>query len=199
MIKKEIYEKIKERYGYLSSWAVWKLPDSTPKSNTGDLTVFAEPEVLSVLNTNYVFVGLNVSNTHGNESVRDNNYWANFHSNYKYQNDYKLRYALMNTPFWGSYMTDIIKKYPEVDSNKVKAFLNQNPNVVKQNIEEFKLEMSILNSNEKPVLIAMGDMAYQILKKYLSDEFKIVKIMHYSNMIGEKEYRKSVLEGLNEI
>ncbi len=199
MIEEKIYKNLKEKYGFLSSWAIWKLPTSTPKSNTGDLSIFDMPDLLLKLNPNYVFVGLNVSNTHGNKGINEKNIWSNFHSSYKYQNDYKLRYALMNTKYWGSYMTDIIKKYPEVDSNKVKLFLKQNPNIVKQNIEEFKSEMTILNYILKPVLIAMGDTTYKILDKYLSNEFKIVKIMHYSNMIGAKEYRKTVLEALKNI
>ena len=37
--------------------------------------------------------------------------WSNFHSDdNKRQNDYKLRFALMGTHFWGSYITDVIKE-----------------------------------------------------------------------------------------
>ena len=105
----------------------------------------------------------------------------------------------MNTKFWGSYMTDVIKGYPQVNSKKVITFLKQNPHVVKRNIEDFKYEMALLQDKRKPILIAMGNATYEILKGYLSDEFQIVKIMHYSNRIGKENYKKFVLETLKNI
>lgn len=46
--------------------------------------------------------------------------WANFHSDdNKRQNDFKLRYALMDTPYWGSYITDVIKSHFDTISTNV--------------------------------------------------------------------------------
>lgn len=193
MIEKATYDKLKEKYGFLSSWALWSLPTNSPKSNTSDLSIFNNNNLLSLLNSDYVFVGLNVSK---NKDINENKYWWNFHSNSPHQNDFKLRYALMNTKFWGSYMTDIIKNHTEVNSKQVMAFLEQNPNIVEQNIKEFKEEICLLNNKTKPKLITMGNSVYKILSKYLSNEYTIVKIMHYSNYINQNEYKKRILETL---
>ena len=83
------------------------------------------------LNDKYVFVALNWAGTHG---VQEDKPWKNFHSSYPYQNDFKLRYALMDTPFWGSYITDIIKEFPELSSKKVVSHFNNNPNEIKKHI-----------------------------------------------------------------
>ena len=199
VISAKTFQRLKEEYGHLASWAIWIAPADTPKSNTGDLTIFQQTNVHTILNNQYVFVGLNVSSTHGKAGINEKYYWSNFHSAYAYQNDYKLRYALTNTRFWGSYMTDIIKKYPEVASSKVKSFLQNNPQVVQRNIKEFKVEMRLLNAKTRPVLIAMGDLTYQILNKWVADDFKIVKIMHYANRIGKEAYRKHVLAVLGNL
>lgn len=195
MIKSERYEKLKEQYGHTSSWTIWKKADSTPKSNTSDMSIFEDENLCEKLNDKYVFVGLNGSSTHG---IQENTEWKNFHSAYRYQNDFKLRYALCNTEFWGSYITDIIKYHPEVDSSKVKKYLKTQPQVIKENIELFKNELNIL-SDKKPILIAIGNDAYNILERNLGEEYEIFKIMHYSNIINKENYRKEVLSVLDNI
>lgn len=194
MIEKTKYEKLKEKYGSTSSWAIWAMPTDSPKSNTSDMSVFKDPDLLNNLNPNYVFVGLNGSSTHGNRKD-DETIWTNFHSSYAYQNDYKLRYALMNTKYWGSYITDVIKHYPEVDSGKVANYLNAHPGIVKTNIEDFEKEISLLGT--KPILVAMGGKSYDILNTWLGNKYKIVKITHYSFTIGKEDYRKAVLNVLD--
>ena len=78
----------------------------------GDLTVL-DPEInknlLSQLNPNVVLVALNFSQG----SVEHP--FGNFHSNYPRAHDFKTRFALRDTPFWGANMTDIIKDYDDKD------------------------------------------------------------------------------------
>jgi hypothetical protein len=45
MIDKDKFEFIKQKYGYLSSWAIWADEDEKPKSNVGDLSVFEKENV----------------------------------------------------------------------------------------------------------------------------------------------------------
>lgn len=196
MIEKKNFEELKKRYGALASWAIWNTnyTSDKPKLNTSDLSVFDDENLLEKINTGYVFVGLNASSTHG-DTTQGKDAWYNFHSNYSRQNDYKLRYALQGTKYWGSYITDIIKRYAEVDSNKVIKYLKEHPEVAQTNIDDFMHEMSFLG--EKPVLIAMGGYTYQILQEYLGDSFEIKQIMHYSYTIGKEDYRKEVLAALN--
>lgn len=131
MIDLERYEMMKERYGQYGSWAVWHPAGNSPKSFTDNMEWVNDPNLLNILNTGYVFVGLNWSSTHGDVTHGGTIPWANFHSGYSRQNDYKLRFALAETKYWGSYITDVIKLFAEVDSKKVKSYLNANPDVVR--------------------------------------------------------------------
>lgn len=201
MIDIKRYNKLKEEYGHVSSWTVWGKPTSGITSNIPDMTVFEDKNICNKLNDKYVFVGLNGSSTHGNLGDKA---WQNFHSNYKHQRDYKLRYALTDTKFWGSYITDIIKVFngdreesKEVNSKKFISKLRNHPEVVNENIEIFKIELSIL-SDKKPTLIAIGNDSYDLLKKHLN-EYNIYKIKHYSNWGGAEDYKNDVCSVLKEI
>ncbi len=181
MLQPEIYNQIKCEYGKSASWAVWAEEWNTPKSNIGDLSIFDDLEIYKRLNPNYVFVGLNPSVQDTSEEI-----WHNFHStDTKRQNDYKLRYAIKNTKFWGAYITDL-NGVKETDSNKV--------SVSADDVQAFTQEIALLGI--KPVLIALGDKVYNALVKYLSGEYTIVKIKHFSCYISKEAYRESVLKEL---
>ena len=195
MITKETYEIMENNYGDVASWAIWQIPGDTPKSNTSDMSVFNAPDLTEKLNPNFIFVGLNGSSTHGNWMGDTYRPWMNFHSGYSRQNDYKLRYALMKTKYWGSYITDIIKNHPEVDSGKVRKFLKEHPEVVAESIASFMEEISHLAPH--PMIVAMGGDTYNILKDHLPASFCIVKVTHYSFSIGKEAYREHVLSVLD--
>lgn len=195
MIKKANYDHLRMNYGRVSSWAVWTPPYiGAPKSNTDDLSVFKSKDLLKILNPHYVFVGLNAASGHINKPGFYENDWSNFHSGYRYQHDYKIRYALMDTPYWGGYMTDVIKRYPEKDSTKVKSYLKSHPEVVYENIVEFKQELTYLDKH--PVIIAFGGEAFNILNSYLGSQYTVIGVKHYSYTIGSDDYRKEVLDAL---
>ncbi len=196
MITKDQYETMKSEFGMISSWAIWAPEVNTPKSGVGDLSVFERSDLLEVLNPDYVFVGLNCSSTHipkpGSPSIR---IWGNFHStDNRRQHDYKLRYALKDTPYWGGYITDIIKHHAEVDSSKVSRFLSAHPEVVRENIALFEREIEILGTT--PVLVALGGKVHEILTSYVDHKYKIIKVKHYSYTIGKEDYRREMLEAL---
>ena len=195
-ISENNYLKLKEKFGHLASWAIWKMPEGTPKSNTSDLTAFNDKQILSKLNTNYVFVGLNAAANHGdyNEEKHD---WHCFHSAYAFQNDYKLRYALADTRFWGSYITDIIKEHKETDSSKVVSYIKKNPDILAKNMRLFEEELDLLGGN--PILIALGTATYSFLKECFGRKYKIYKITHYAHQIGKEKYREEVLNSLKDI
>ena len=127
------------------------------------------------------------------------------HSGTSHGNSFKIRYALKGTPFWGAYMTDIIKEVPRKDSNKFvpvvktdskKLLSTLNKATIAHNLKIFEAEISLLGSN--PILIAFGDDAYKILKS-LKGKYKILKLPHYSNPwknIPKEQYREIVLEAL---
>ena len=185
MLSLEKYNEIKKRYGKSASWAIWAEEGSTPKSNISDLSIFNDDGVIKQLNPKYVFVGLNPS-----VQDIDKDTWHNFHSkDTKRQNDYKLRYALKNTKFWGAYLTDLVSDVEETNSNKV--------SVSAGNIKKFKEEIDLLGT--KPILIAMGDKVYKALIRYFKDDYTIVGIKHFSCYISKEVYRKTVLKQLMNI
>lgn len=195
MIDKANYNILKEKYGDVASWAIWERPGTTPKSNIDDLSVFNRKDICSLLNTNYVFVGLNASSTHG-DVKKDHAAWYNFHSGYSRGNDYKLRFALLDTEFWGGYITDFIKYYPEVDSDKVKAYIRKKPKIVEENAKYLQEELSLLGKN-KPVLVALGSDVYSYLKQYFYPEYDIKCIKHFSYRMRKEDYREEVINILS--
>ena len=192
MVKKECFEKIREEFGLCGSWAIWTAPGDSPKSNTGDMAWADDPSLNEKVGTGFVFVGLNWAGGHGDQNKSGTIKWKDFHSDYQYQNDYKLRFALSGTKYWGSYITDIIKYYPETDSSKVVALLKRNPEIVKKNVADFERELYLLGE-QNPILVAMGSASYNVLQTYLGDKYKIVQIKHYSYTISKENYREEVL------
>jgi hypothetical protein len=180
-VSPEKYEFIEEKYGNVASWAVWK--DGVGKSNME----FEKPD-LSILNPNVVLVGLNIS-----KPIEKS--FANFHSDSPHANDYKLRYALKGTPFWGAYMTDIIKDFEEKVSGNLMKYLKNNKDFEKKHIAAFEQELIDIGS-DKPILIALGNDSYTILKRNLGDKYRIYKVTHYSHRPNTKEKLRTEVESL---
>ena len=130
-----------------------------------------------------VLVGLNFSEDVNHKPVE------NFHAGGKFQ-DYKTRYALRDSPYWGGYMTDIIKDYPEKESDKIAEYLKTDKALEQSNIESFRQELRDIGA-EKPTLVAFGNAVYDILKRNLP-EFEIVKITHYAHFVSKEKYREQV-------
>lgn len=191
MITQKRYDLLKEKYGDVASWAIWKEPDLQvgAKSNISDLSLFESPDILNMLNPQYVFVGLNAAS----HDLFDYKPWMGFHSSdTRRAQDYKLRDAIFKTPLWGGYITDIIKGFPETDSSKVMREIKRNPQKLDENIEKFRNEIEILGT--RPVIIALGDKPYDLLiKASFNQDFEVVKITHYSSTTKTKvSYRQEV-------
>ena len=186
MITREKFDFVKKKYGPVASWAIWAHEDGIPTSNMGDLTVL-DPEInknlLSELNPNVVLVGLNFS-----EDVNHKPF-ENFHAGGKFT-DFKTRYALRDSPYWGGYMTDIIKNHPEKKSKELVIYLKTHPDEVQSNVESFRQELRDIGA-KKPTLVAFGVAVYDILKRNLP-EFEIVKITHYAHFMSKEKYREEI-------
>lgn len=194
MAQIENYGKLKKEFGWCASWALWAQPEADKiKSNVGDWSVLTDENILGHANTDYVFVGLNASVHEKKQETVD---WCNFHSqDNRRQQDYKLRYALSGTKYWGAYMTDIIKGLPCKDSAKVTKMMREDPEKYHENICCFREELKLLAGDKKPVLIAMGNAAHAMLKP-LRGEFEIRKITHYSAYCGPEKYKSYVHKSL---
>jgi hypothetical protein len=186
MITRNKFEMIKEKYGFWASWAVWAEQGETPKSNVGDLSIFDSVDILSVLNPNVVFVGLNISRGAITTPL------ANFHDKRSEATDFKIRYAFKDTRFWGGYMTDIIKDYDQLDSVKVIDYLRENKEYELENIKIFNNEIKDIGA-ENPTLIAFGTSTKSILDRYYKKDLKIIGVTHYAHFLGKEKYREEVL------
>lgn len=192
MIGKEHYLKIAEKYGEFASWAVWVNEDIKPKSNIGDMSIFdleKNPKLLETLNPNVIMVGLNFSR------ITEKEIFRNFHDKRPQGQDYKIRYAFQGTEFYGAYMTDIIKDFEEKVSGNVLSYLKKNKEFELKNVKYFEQEIVDLKCIE-PLIIAFGNITYDLLKKHFGEIYKIKKVMHYSHQISKENYRASVWETL---
>ena len=187
-VTREKFDFIKKKYGHHASWAVWANPGNTPTSNMDDMSVLdseINKNLLSKLNPNVILVALNFSTDIKLET------WENFHKYRLHATDFKTRYALRDTPLWGAYMTDILKDYPEKDSTTVNAHLKKHPELEQQNITRFRQEITDIGANN-PLLVAFGGVVFDILKRNLGQEFKIIKIPHYAHFMSKEKYREEV-------
>lgn len=181
----ETYNIIKEKYGNISSWAIWEIYKDNRNKNKMDNIDFLinpTPSFLNILNPNIVLVGLNIS-----EKIERT--FGNFHPIKTSAQDYKTRFALHDTMFWGAYMTDIIKSYEE----KISGNLIINKLFEQENIRLFEQELLDIGS-KNPIIIAFGNDSYKILKRNLKDKYKIYKVPHYSSYIKLDNLRISFNE-----
>ena len=178
------FELIKKKYGHYASWAIWAEAGDTPKSNMGDLSIFEDKNILSKLKPNIILAGLNISK-------RDeiNRPFENFHG--PLGGAYKIRYAFINSPYWGGYMTDVIKDFAEKVSKKMMSYLKEDKIFEKENINSFLKELEDLESNN-PTIIAFGNDAYSVLIRNLKNSYNIKKVPHYSTYMSKEKYREEV-------
>jgi len=186
---KETFEFIKNKYGLHASWAIWAEESNRLKSNMGDLSVFEDRNILSELNPNIILVGLNFSVAGVVQQP-----FQNFHG--EGGGAYKLRYTLKGTPFWGAYMTDIIKDFPEKHANNVMEYLSMNPQVVEENILTFEEEIKDIGSTN-PLIVGFGVHTHRILKEHLGSKFNVIKAIHYSHHQSKENYKDHIKELIN--
>jgi hypothetical protein len=192
MITKEHFKEITDKYGEFASWAVWANEDAKPKSNIGDMNIFdleKNPKLLEVLNPNVVMVGLNFSRTIERKA------FVNFHDKRPQGQDYKIRYAFRDTEFYGAYMTDIIKDFEEKISGNVLLYLKGNKEFELNNVKLFEQEIKDLKCSD-PLIIAFGNITYDLLNKHFIEKYRIKKVMHYSQQISKENYKATVWKTL---
>ena len=176
-VTRELFDLVKQRHGEYASWAVWNEPKEGDGRLSGgmDDPIFdnVTDDLLGQLNPEYMFVALNFS-------IGSVPTLMNFHSVDKHIG--KLRYALRGSPFWGAYMTDVIKGYSNPNANDTMKFLTSNPNKETEAIELLRDEIRTLG-DKVTTLIAFGTKTSRILNRNLSDEYNILQITHYSHYI----------------
>ena len=191
MFNKDNYKVLKEKYGHLTSWAIWEMPNLSIErmsARVDDMSSFEDENAfLSLIHNKYVFFALNGSIVHLNGQSFNN--WKNFHSSYKFQKDYKLRAALYQTPYWGSYISDVIKNHPTVGRNELLRDLKKDPSLLEENKKFIIEELHLIGGN--PMFIAIGGDSYQLLKS-MFPESTIKQIPHYAIYCSCEDYVEMV-------
>jgi hypothetical protein len=188
MISIETFIEIRKRFGHFASWAVWAEEGKSPKDAIADLTVLdpeKSPTLLETLHGNSILLGLNISR-------RIELPFGNFHDHRPMATDFKIRYALRDTAYWGSYMTDIIKDFEEKASGRMMSFLRSNKDFEQESIRRLREEIELLGF-ANPVLVTFGKDAETIAKRNLSGEFRICCVPHYANYMSKENYRTQVI------
>ena len=192
MITKGHYKDIENKYGEFASWAIWTNEDIKPKSNIGDMSIFdldKNPNLLKMLNPNVIMVALNFSRTIEKKA------FVNFHDKRPQGQDYKIRYAFRDTEFYGAYMTDIIKDFEEKVSGNVLQYLKDHREFELMNVNLFEQEIADLKCSD-PLIIAFGNITFDIINRHFGQKYRIKKVMHYSQQISKEDYKTKVWEGL---
>lgn len=197
MITRELLDKIKDKNGSFASWAVWKLVGNKPTSNMEPDDIL-DPDInlklLKTLNINIIMVGLNWSREN-----KDSKPFANFHDEYSHAKDFKIRYAFWDTPYYGAYMTDILKDVVALNSKNVDKEI-KDPELLQKHICAFEQELEFIESS-KPLILAFGKKAYNILKRHL-DKTKysqLIQIRHYSDYrLNKEEYKEEVIQKIQQ-
>ncbi len=185
------FNELKTKYGDFSSFVYWN-----NWKNVDCISFFHNTGIVNKLNNEYIFVALNPSRAQ--QYIK----FKNFHSDSKRQRDFKLCYAFakIGNPFWGSYITDLFKHFVDVDSDRVRDYVKNNPVEVKRDISELEDEIQILSPKNEIVIIAIGGLVYRYLRRYLRNKNKIVKIPHYSDFhrinASKENYCKNVYKAL---
>ena len=197
MLTKIAYETLLEKYGKVASFTIWSAANTRKvTSNIDDLSIFDDPSVTNKLNADYIFVALNGAGHPSAMADCEKPDWNNFHSGYAYSKDYKLRYAIAGTKYEGSYITDLIKYYPEVHSEKVRKVLKNNTQLVEEKMRRLEEELRILeasNNGRKPTIIALGTLAYNYLSRQFTPfGYTIKKATHYSAYISAANYKNHI-------
>lgn len=193
MLDRETFDRMKECWGSFGSWAVWAEMSDTPKSNMGDISVL-DPDVnedlLPALRSDVVMVGLNISRPVAEP-------FRNFHDPNPAANDFKLRYAFAQTPYYGAYMTDLIKGVEMVEATSLLRHVRATPALLRKNVDAFLAELADLGSL-RPTIVAFGAAAHGLVRESVPTHAysHLIRLMHYANYISKEEYRRIVLSDM---
>ena len=195
MIDKEVYSCLEKKYSDIASWTIWSDPEKgnwSSKSKIDDMSIFKDDDITEKLKSDYIFVGYNPAKHNTNNNKEES--WCSFHSgDSKRGQDYKLRYALHETPYEGSFIIDLYPEIIETDSARVESEVDLQ--MTSKSIKRLLEIRELLGG--KATIIAIGNKAHNILKKELSKEqlsnnIILKKITHYAVFINPDNYKDKV-------
>src|SRR4029077_2518520 len=91
---------------------------------------------------------------------------GNFHDSRPVAQDYKIRYAFSGTPYYGAYMTDLIKRVVMLKSGNLLSHLTKNPSLVSESIQILLEEFNDLRG-ASPTLVAFGATVHRLALEHV--------------------------------
>jgi len=157
------FNQLETKYGQHASWTIWR-PDDLE-----DTAVIREN--LGDLKTSVVMVALNISGAISSP-------WQNFHSR---DHARKLMYAFNQSPYRGSYITDLIKDHVESSSERLRQQLLTGQLGLTSHLETFYEEMKDLGANDHTLFILFGGRVTKMLSTYVARTYpNQISCPHYS-------------------
>jgi len=199
MLTDKNYEELEKKYGKYSSWALWNLDPAEGKQHYKQVgfqtfeSKINDPNFRKThIKTSAIILNTNWSS--GGKTHQKN--WQDFHNTeLSHGHDYTLAKLFLNTPFEGCYITDIIKSFPETNSNKVLQYVKNPKNIgkLKESAEMFSDELAIIQPQR---LIVLGKNTLDILK-YMQNKQNLIDISnlqvsefdHFSKVQSKEKFQ----------
>jgi hypothetical protein len=190
------FERIKRKHGGYASWAVWAEPDQSPTSNISDLSVLdpdRNPSLLGMLRNDVVMLGRSFSRPVVSAK------FTNFHDANPNGKDFKIRHAFFDTPYYGAYMSNLIKGVFARDPGHLRQQLKSDPSLVTKSIDRLLEEFDDLGCSQ-PLVIAFGVDTHKLAAEHIPwDRYgQLVGVPSFAKWGNQEAYRKSVLDKLSD-
>ena len=180
-----------------SSFAIWALKNSMNPKDVSDLSQFSNFEAIKgILKPHIIFVAMNLASD-GNTDMLP---FSNFHSSVIKHNDFRLRDAIVGSPFEGAYMTDMFD-YVSSSSRELSQYYNNNTNEKEKSIRRFISNCRFVYGGTKYVISIGVGYHYKTICEYIAKEEDFVclfanakdkykpgfYIPHYSGAAGKSD------------
>ena len=181
-----------------SSFAIWAPKNSLNPKDVSDLSPFSNFEaVKGILKPHIIFVAMNLASD-GNTGMLP---FSNFHSSVIKHNDFRLRDAIVGSPFEGAYMTDMFD-YVSSSSKELSQYYNNNTDKREASIKKFISDCRFVHSGTKYIISIGVGYHYKTICEYIAKEDDFVclftnsknknkpgfYIPHYSGAAGKSDF-----------
>jgi hypothetical protein len=174
---------LRKEFGKVASFSIWPEID---KKNMKLVSKSIEDTALD-FNPSVVLLALNP--TVDTTNIYD---WCAFHAYYPYSKTGRMAKWFKYPPFYGAYMTDILKYVIETDSRKVMRRWKDDPDLRSNAEKDFIREMEVLGQDD-PAIFLLGGNVSSIWEECetLKNKYRAKKVWHYSHQGNNANMIKS--------
>ena len=164
-------------YSHEASWAVWEIDETGALTGNATFPLDVAP---AHIHGRAMIVSLNPATSIAPVEVGAVEDWSNFHSTNRKHNDLFLAGALLDSPLWGAYMTDLHPEIVDSKSGNVRPKRDQVESAVRSLVEQAKLLGGV------ELIVGVGAKSFTSIVRHRDHirrelgEVEIVRIPHYS-------------------